>query len=158
MAKLARPSATPPLRGSGGLSPLRRGARLALLLWTASLGAHVSLAAATPARDSALLVFVAAGESQLAGFGDLSVGIMSATQGSYQTEQFLLDATQGARVASSVYDGRVPNLSPRREGTGGVVDAWRAARGRAEDAPQLLVPGLLAAQVAAARATRASAG
>jgi hypothetical protein len=113
----------------------------------ASLGARAPRAAATPVRDSALLVFVAAGESQLASFGDLSVGIMSATQGSYETAQFLLDATQGARVASSAYGVHLPDLSPRREGAGAVVEGWRAARKRAEDAPQLLQPGLLAAQV-----------
>jgi hypothetical protein len=77
----------------------------------------------------------------------LSVGIMSATQGSYRTAQLLLDITQGARVSSSAYSGAPPRLSVRKVGAGAVVDGWRAARRRAEDAPQLLQPGQLAASV-----------
>jgi hypothetical protein len=93
-------------------------------------------------------VFVAAGESQLASVHGLSVGIMSATQGQYTTAQLLLDISQGARVASSAYsEARPPSLRLRRSGAGAVVDGWGAARKRAEDAPQLLRPGLLAAQI-----------
>jgi hypothetical protein len=122
---------------------------LALLLWLASLGAWAPPAAATtaPAHDSALVVFVAAGESQLASLKGLSLGIMSATQGRYATAQFLLDASQGARVASSAYASAVPDVSPTPEGAGAIVVGWRAARRRAEDAPQLLQPGLLAAVI-----------
>jgi hypothetical protein len=94
-----------------------------------------------------LLLFVAAGESQLASISGLSVGIMSATQGSDQITQFLLDVTQAGRVASSAYGTHVPVLSPRPEAAGAVIEGWQAARRRAEDAPQLLQPGLLAAQI-----------
>ncbi len=95
-----------------------------------------------------LLVFLPAGESQLAGVPGLSVGIMSATQGPYTSSQMLLDITQGARVAASAYPHDQPpplSLSPR--GTGGLIDGWAAALARAEAAPQLLRPGLLAAQI-----------
>jgi hypothetical protein len=78
----------------------------------------------------------------------LSVGIMSATQGAYSATQLLLDITQGARIASSGYSrARPPFLSPREASTGAVVAGWRAALERAEDAPQLLRPGLLAARI-----------
>ena len=78
----------------------------------------------------------------------LSVGIMSATQGAYSATQLLLDITQGARIASSGYShSRPPALSLRKTGAGAVVAGWRAALERAEDAPQLLRPGLLAAQI-----------
>jgi hypothetical protein len=87
-------------------------------------------------------------ERELASVNDLSIGIMSATQGSYTTEQFLLDVTQGARIAASAYPTRrPPALSLTTAGAGGVVAGWQAARARAEDAPQLLRPGLLAAQI-----------
>jgi len=73
---------------------------------------------------------------------------MSATQGSYTAEQLLLDITQGARIASSAYSqARPPTLSLKAAGAGAVVEGWQAARRRAEDAPQLLRPGLLGAQI-----------
>ncbi len=106
------------------------------------------MSGATDARGSALLVFVPAGESTLAGVSGLSVGIMSATQGRYSTAQLLLDITQGARVASSAYStASAPELSLIPSGTGAVVGGWRAARRRAEAAPQLLQPGLLAGEI-----------
>ncbi len=88
-------------------------------------------------------------EAELASIGGLSVGILSATQGSYSTGQFLLDITQGVRVASSAYaHARPPALSLQTTaGTGAAVAGWRAALKRAEGAPQLLRPGLLAAQI-----------
>jgi hypothetical protein len=72
---------------------------------------------------------------------------MSATQGSYRSAQMLLDITQGARISSSAYGGPPPRLSLRRLGSGAVIDGWRAARRRAEEAPQLLQPGLLAGSI-----------
>jgi hypothetical protein len=76
---------------------------------------------------------------------------MSATQGSYSAEQLLLDITQGARIANSAYSPRHPpviSLSTiDRYRTAGMIAGWQAARARAEAAPQLLRPGLLAAQV-----------
>jgi hypothetical protein len=87
-------------------------------------------------------------EAELANARGLSVGIMSATQGRYTTAQFLLDITQGARIASSAYPkASPPALSLKQARTGAFVLGWQAARRRAEDAPQLLQPGLLAAQI-----------
>ncbi len=89
-------------------------------------------------------MFVAAGEPALARAG-LSVGIMSATQGGYHRAQLLLDITQGARVASSAYDPPTPPpLALHPLGGGGLIAGWTRARRRAEAAPQLLTPGLLA--------------
>ena len=87
-------------------------------------------------------------EIELASVGGLSIGIMSATQGTYTTGQFVLDTTQGAGIASSAYPrSRPPAMSLQASGAGAVVRGWPAARRRAEDAPQLLRPGLLAAQI-----------
>jgi len=93
-------------------------------------------------------VFAALGERQLASVPGLSPGIMSAAQGRYSRAQLLLDLGQGARVASSSYRSPVPPpLALRAAGAGALVVGWAAARARAEDAPQLLRPGLLASQV-----------
>lgn len=100
------------------------------------------------ARRSVLLVFVGAGESELASVGGLSVGMMSASQGTYSPDQLMLDISQGARVASSSYPHAYPPpLSIIPSGSGGVVTGWTTARMRAEQAPQLLRPGLLASQL-----------
>ncbi|MGO9490455.1 MAG: hypothetical protein ACLQBB_15700, partial [Solirubrobacteraceae bacterium] len=93
-------------------------------------------------------MFLPAGADQLKAAGGLSVGILSATQGSYQTTQLLLDITQGARVASSAYPhARAPVLAVRQQGEGAIVTGWEAARRRARAAPQLLSPGLLAGTI-----------
>jgi hypothetical protein len=99
-----------------------------------------------PAVGSSVVVaFAPVGESELASAEGLSVGLMSATQGSYSTEQLLLDISQGARVASSAYSPtRPPALTLHPDGSGALVSGWQAALKRAEDAPQLLRPGLLA--------------
>lgn len=95
----------------------------------------------TRSRDDAF-------EAALASVPGLSVGIMSAAQGAYSTPQFLLDVTQGARIASSAYTRPLPpELSPIPAGLGALVAGWPAARRRAEDAPQLLRPGLLASRI-----------
>lgn len=122
-------------------------------------------AAAAPAPRTALVVFAPAGESQLAGIAGLSVGIMSASQGEYSQTQLLLDIGQGARIASSAYPTPRPPMlslivtgaSAGATGTGArvtgatvagaTVSGWQAARRRAEAAPQLLQPGLLASQI-----------
>lgn len=97
---------------------------------------------------SVLVVFTTAGESELADVPGLSVGIMSAAQGQYSSAQFLLDLTQGARVATSSYPTPTPPaLSLARAGAGAMIDGWTAVRTRAEDAPQLLRPGLLATHI-----------
>ncbi len=93
-------------------------------------------------------MFAPVGASQLAAIPGLSIGIMSATQGRYSTAQLLLDITQGARIASSAYNSSLPPpLSLITDGSGGFVRGWPAARARAESAPQLLRPGLLAASI-----------
>ncbi|HSZ03591.1 MAG TPA: hypothetical protein VK778_00170 [Solirubrobacteraceae bacterium] len=93
-------------------------------------------------------MFAPVGEPRLAGIAGLSVGIMSASQGRYSTGQLLLDISQGARVATSSYPTSTPPaMSLVPSGAGATVAGWQAARARAEGAPQLLRPGLLASQV-----------
>jgi len=95
-----------------------------------------------------MLAFAPTGEPELASVPGMSVGIMSASQGSYSAEQLLLDITQGDRIASSAYSpAHPPALALRTIGSAGVIAGWRAALRRAERAPQLLSPGLLAAQI-----------
>jgi len=100
-----------------------------------------------------VLAFVPVGEPELQSLPGMSIGIVSAAQGPYSAEQLLLDITQGARIASSAYtQPRPPAMALRTPGAGdtlaeGVITGWRAASRRAEDAPQLLRPGLLAAQI-----------
>ena len=123
---------------------------LALLLCVSAPGllAPVAQASSPPARSSALLVFVPAGEAELAGVSGLSVGIMSASQGHYSPAQLALDISQGARVATSSYtEPRPPRMSLTRIGGGGLIAGWQASRRRAERAPALLRPGLLASQL-----------
>jgi hypothetical protein len=118
---------------------------------------------ATPALTrSALVVFVSPGpppaghseadavESELSSIPTLSIGILSATQGTYKADQLLLDITQGARVSYSAYSPAYPpalTLTPLDRSAGAQVQPWAAVRKRAEGAPQLLDPGLLAASI-----------
>jgi len=86
------------------------------------------------------------------GFADipqLSVGLTSATQGSYRREQALLDISQGTRVSRSTYDPtEVPPVGlARMVGGGGMVEGWDAILDRAETAPQTIEPGLLASSI-----------
>ena len=114
-----------------------------------ALGAQLppAQAAGISPRRSALLVFVPAGEGQLAGVSGLSVGIMSAAQGRYSQAQLALDISQGARVATSAYPHSTPPpMTLLQLGSSGLIEGWQAARRRAEQAPQLLRPGLLASE------------
>jgi hypothetical protein len=123
---------------------------LALLLCTGALGAGTpgAQARSAVALRSVLVVFVPAGELELASINGLSVGVMSASQGEYSTAQLLLDITQGARVATSAYPHpQPPGLSLTPSGTGALVEGWQTVRRRAEEAPQLLRPGLLASEI-----------
>lgn len=97
-----------------------------------------------PAPGGSIAAQGEAFERQLASVPQLSVGILSATQGPYTPAQMVLDMTQGARVASSAYDS--PDPPPLRL-SGSRVASWSAAVRRARNAPQLLDPGLLAAQI-----------
>jgi hypothetical protein len=113
-----------------------------------STKARTGVSGATTAGGSVVLAFLPTGESELASVRGLSVALMSATQGPYTTEQLLLDVGQGARVAASAYGRpRPPALSLSVGRSSAVVDGWPAALRRAEDAPQLLRPGLLAARI-----------
>jgi hypothetical protein len=95
-----------------------------------------------------VLAFIPAGEAELAEVPGMSVGIVSATQGTYTPEQLLLDITQGARVARSAYSPTdPPAMSLRTLGATGAIAGWRAVLTRAREAPQLLRPGLLAARI-----------
>jgi hypothetical protein len=100
------------------------------------------------AGRSAVIAFAPADARELASVSGLSVGMMSASQGQYSPDQLLLDISQGARVATSAYPrSRPPALALRPAGLGAIVEGWPAARQRAEQAPQLLRPGLLASQI-----------
>ncbi len=74
----------------------------------------------------------------------LSIGIMSATQGDYRQAQMLLDITQGTRVSYSAYS---PSHPPVLSLAGSQVSPWHKVLARAQSAPQILEPGLLASQI-----------
>jgi hypothetical protein len=104
--------------------------------------------AARPATGTVVLAFVPTGERALGRIDGLSIGLMSATQGSYTRTQMLLDISQGSRIASASYDPtRAPPLSLSPRSSGATVTGWSAAVARAQGAPQLLRPGLLASAV-----------
>jgi hypothetical protein len=128
-----------------------------------------SAATAAPAGGSALIVFLPPGAPAGAALGGLarsgspddrvlsdfaalpsfSIGLLSSTQGSYTTEQALLDITQGTRTSRSVYSPHdPPRLDLRADAAGGgtIVD-WQAVLRRAAGVPQSIEPGLLAATV-----------
>jgi hypothetical protein len=95
-----------------------------------------------------LVVFASVGGPGLARLAGASVAIMSASQGGYSHAQLVLDISQGARIASSAYGtARAPTLSLIASGAGATVVGWQSARRRAEAAPQLLRPGLLASEI-----------
>lgn len=97
----------------------------------------------------------------------LSTGLLSATQGTYTTSQFLLDLSQGARVSYSSYTPQHPPVlslltppgTPSGEGpraigsaralagAGAEVAPWSQVLKRAHGAPQILEPGLLASSI-----------
>jgi len=89
-------------------------------------------------------------ERKLDSIPTLSTAILSATQGTYKAEQLLLDITQGARVSYSAYSPAYPpilsSLTLGRPPTAR-IDMWPAVLKRAESAPQLLDPGLLASSI-----------
>jgi hypothetical protein len=103
---------------------------------------------ARPATGAVVLAFVPTGERALGRIDGLSIGLMSAAQGSYTRAQMLLDIGQGSRIASSSYNPtRAPPLSLSPSSSGATVTGWTAAVARAQRAPQLLRPGLLASTV-----------
>jgi hypothetical protein len=142
-----------------------RGGLLAALLCMATAAGSSSAAIASPAVNagrSALLLFLApspsvhgqgaddAIETQLSSIPTLSTGVLSATQGTYKADQLLLDVSQGARVAYSAYSPtNPPSLASLALGPppSARVPLWPAVLRRAQGAPQLLEPGLLAASI-----------
>ncbi len=95
-----------------------------------------------------ILFLPGARSEQLASVPSLSTAIMSAAQGAYTTTQLALDITQGSRVSTSAYNPQhPPPLALRPSGAGSVVAQWQAALRRADGAPQILEPGLLASQI-----------
>jgi hypothetical protein len=120
-------------------------------------------------EPSVLVVFLAPGpsrrggqseddaiEAELSSIPTLSIGILSATQGTYNADQMLLDITQGARVSYSAYSPEHPpslsslelNLTTEHGLPASAhISSWPAALRRAQGAPQLLKPGLLATSI-----------
>ncbi len=120
-------------------------------------------------EPSALVVFLPPGpsrsrgqseddtiEAELSSIPTLSIGILSATQGTYNADQMLLDITQGARVSYSAYSpAHPPSLSSleldltAEHGlpASAHITSWPGALRRAQGAPQLLEPGLLATSI-----------
>lgn len=101
-------------------------------------------------------------ERELASVPQLSIGVLSATQGAYSPAQLVLDMSQGARVSPSAYASSTPpalalvpqnaTSTHRAPGKGQVqgwsqVQPWGQVLHRADGAPQLLEPGLLAQQI-----------
>jgi hypothetical protein len=152
------------MRPSGSPSPRVRAA-------SAKPSARIDAAPVSP--SSALVVFLAADrlpgsdaesetvERSLASIPTISVGILSATQGTYKADQLLLDITQGARVSYSSYSpADPPSLGSLTFGPApsARVPSWPAALRRAQSAPQLLDPGLLASSIPGGAAYAASHG
>lgn len=78
---------------------------------------------------------------QLPGF---SVGLFSPTLGRYSPAQMMLDISQGARVASSLYSPVTP-APPGLvlQDVGGALEPWEPFVKRADNVPGDIVPGLL---------------
>ena len=134
----------------------------ALLAAIASLVlmALLTVPAQAAGADSAILVLIPQDKASepsydeviadgLAKLPDLSVGLVSATQGSYSAPQALLDISQGTRVSRSTYDPKdVPPVRLVKMINGsGAVKGWNAILERAETAPQTIEPGLLASTI-----------
>ncbi len=140
----------------------RSAARLAAIVVLALLSAAVAImpAEAGAADDGAILVLVPQDEAAPAGYSteiadgfaripELSLGLSSATQGSYRREQALLDISQGTRVSRSTYSpDEVPPVGLiKMVNRSGAVKGWDAILARAATAPQTIEPGLLASSI-----------
>lgn len=129
-------------------------------------------ASPTGSETSAVLVLIPQAESQKPGYDEsireglesipqLSLGLTSATQGSYRRGQALLDISQGTRVSRSTYSPEAVPLTGRlkpvdrpqvggRKGNGAGaarLGNWPAILRRADSAPQTIEPGLLASSI-----------
>jgi hypothetical protein len=125
--------------------------------------ANPTAAATDPPNRSAVLVLLPQSPSATPGYDEslarglaripeLSVGLTSATQGSYVREQALLDMSQGTRVSRSTYSpsdvpATGPLLTPRVGPGPGRLLHWERILARAETAPQTIEPGLMAGTV-----------
>ncbi|HZV72637.1 MAG TPA: hypothetical protein VFF79_02875 [Conexibacter sp.] len=147
-----------------------------LVLWLVAMGAALGTVAVSSAHASApaaarvLLVFVPAHQppaytvqpplqpgqrtsaqrlfDEIAGRGELSLGLVSASQGAYTTQQAVLDISQGTRVSQSTYSpSGVPDVFLRHAGSVGEIAGWRGVLARAATAPQTIDPGLLAGSI-----------
>lgn len=150
--------------GSDRLPPVIDRLAAAVLAAIASLALASAAVAPAPAvaatGDSAILVLVPQDEASPASYSEdiadgfaeipsLSVGLTSATQGSYRREQALLDISQGTRVSRSTYSpGEVPPVGLIKMVNGsGAIKGWEAILERADSAPQTIEPGLLASSI-----------
>jgi len=138
---------------------------VALLAAIATLAtlALIAPAAGAAAPDEAILVLLPQREGATPGYDQgiadglasipsLSLGLTSATQGSYVREQALLDISQGTRVSRSTYSPKgVPPVGPlattRALNGPGFLANWQRIIKRAETAPQTIEPGLLAESI-----------
>jgi hypothetical protein len=140
-----RSPAVPDARSRSSLLPLRGTLALTLGALAAVLAPPPASAAPRP-RPSVLVVFVSAGERQLAAIPGMSVGIMSATQGACPSAaQMLLDAGQGVRVGCADYPRPLAALEMiPLPGGGARIGGWGAARRLSARVSGQLSPGLLA--------------
>ncbi len=132
----------------------RLAAAVAILLILVGLAAAPA-ADARPAR--AVLAFLPAGGDgnpapvldRLEVRAQLSIGLVSATQGRFTPEQAMLDISAGSRTSRAVYAPRSPpNLELVPAGDGGAfIFGWSRALRRAETALAEIRPGLLASQI-----------
>lgn len=138
----------------------RLGAALLAAIATLAFFALLAGPAAAAVPDSAILVLIPQDKASapsyeedildgMAEMPDLSIGLVSSTQGSYASAQALLDIGQGTRVSRSTYDPKdVPPVGLVKMVNGsGAVKGWDAIVDRADTAPQTIVPGLLASSI-----------
>lgn len=79
----------------------------------------------------------------------LSIGLVSATQGRFSPEQAVLDISAGSRTSRAVYEPHSPpalELVPAGDG-GAFIFGWSRALRRADTALAEIRPGLLAGQI-----------
>lgn len=81
---------------------------------------------------------------ELAAQPQLSLGLVSATQGAYTAQQTDLDLSQGTRTAPTAYASGTPPLTLAANGD---ISGWAKAIHRAEGALQSVEPGVLASSV-----------
>src|SRR4051794_24874296 len=106
-------------------------------------------AAPAHARPQAVIAFLPAGPGEtrplveeLAARG-MAIGMTSPTVGGFDARQMPLDMSQGTRIPTRLYAGRIGALTLRDRHLLG----WDIALRRARDAPGDLKPGLLASTI-----------